>query len=217
MNAIPDSLFERMFVSVIAFMISVMMCKLWYDHRDQILERVVQDEEYRAQVKQKMNEVWQLLLFFTTSFVLKGYYRPADKRKGSARHQYNNFLNVVFAITVGFSLIMYTEAIYMEGYIGLVTRTILLFVLFWYLAEIRMIYNSCDLIHSTEFLCKGDIMDFRLHRHDREFPVAGRYKIIDIHLKGNGGVICVDENNNQIVDIPSTSARRAMVEPSQDE
>ncbi|OMO90367.1 hypothetical protein COLO4_19210 [Corchorus olitorius] len=211
-NRSDDSLYERMFVSVVTFLLSVMLCKLWYDHREELLQwLIIHDEEYRAQMKQKMNEVWQILLFLSTSILLKGYYRPYEKRKGSARLQYNYFLNVGFAIGTGVSFIIISDAIYMEGYIGLVARTILLLVLLWYFVEIRMLQKWCELMHGG-FIQEGEILNLRHNINDREFHLNGRYKAIDIHLNGSGGVICVDENNNQIVDIPRASAVRAMIE-----
>ncbi|OMO90370.1 hypothetical protein COLO4_19213 [Corchorus olitorius] len=117
-NRTHDSILERIFVSLVTFAITVTLCIQWYKHRNHLLERFVHEEEYRVYVKEKMNLVWQVLLICSSLFLLKGYYRAADRRKGSARLDFNKSCNVSLALFTGFLLMVASEAIQVKGYIG---------------------------------------------------------------------------------------------------
>ncbi|OMO90368.1 Thiol oxidoreductase [Corchorus olitorius] len=199
-----DTLFEKMYVSVITLVITVTTCTQWYLHEDQLIEMFVQMEEDKANFKDKMEALRQLFIICSSLLVLKGYYRTADKRNGSARLHFNYYNNVALAILTVYGIVFVTDAINVEGFIGLLARTFYLVLALWYLAMLRMIQKSLDKYFSNEeFIQVGDTMRYR---GGDQSPINGRFEVLDIHQRGIGGVIARDVNTGQIVDIPLPTA-----------
>ncbi|OMO65662.1 hypothetical protein CCACVL1_21452, partial [Corchorus capsularis] len=93
-----DTLLERTIVPFVTLAITVTLSILWHLNREELLLWLVFDDENRARIMEKMTRVCQVLLISCSLFLLKGIRRPSNRRKGSARLQWNYNFNVLIAI-----------------------------------------------------------------------------------------------------------------------
>ncbi|OMO90369.1 hypothetical protein COLO4_19212 [Corchorus olitorius] len=202
--------FLRQFI-LLSLHITGALCFLWYHQEEQLLQTLIHDDQNREFIKERIKSVWQTLCISSGLIALKGFHGIfiMNDRKGSACLQFNHYCNVAIALFTGFSLIISSHAIYCEGIIGLVARTILIFLTMAYLALLRTMQKCCvfvDTLLFSDFIWVGDVLEYPNIITRREVAINGRFEVIDTHLSGIGGVICRDENSGEIVDIPSTLA-----------
>ncbi|OMO90371.1 cytochrome p450 [Corchorus olitorius] len=198
-----ETAFERTIVSIITLIITVTMSMLWFSHGEKLVQGLVNSLEIRAKIMGKMKEVWEVLILSSALFLLKGIFRPSDRRKGSVQAQINYFLNLELAVFTVVELILITDIVYDEGYVGLLTRLVLNLLAMSYFVGLRVLQQLCEFLHFIwrhEFLYVGNVFEIRN---------GGKYQIIDIHLKGVGGLICKEESTGRIVNMPSNSFLRA--------
>ncbi|OMP12243.1 TMV resistance protein N-like protein [Corchorus olitorius] len=93
-----ETLLERTIVPVVTLAITVTLSVLWHLHRDELLQRLAL--ENRARIMGKMSIVIPVLFLGCALFLVEGILRPSNRRKGSARLQWNHYQNVLIAITL---------------------------------------------------------------------------------------------------------------------